>query len=78
MGWPWRGRLRNGVRLHASDTLRFMNVDVPRGNFYGTSALVGLLERVAQRVDTLMPGARLNVGELLEAGRWKYHRTPLA
>lgn len=68
VGWPWRGRLRDGVRLRASDTLRFMNVDRPRGNFYGTSALVGLLERVAQRVDVLVPGARLNVGELSKRG----------
>ena len=68
VGWPWHGRLRNGVRLRPSDTLRFMHVDRPRGNFYGTPALVGLLQRVAQRVDVLMPGARLNVGELSKRG----------
>jgi len=63
-GYPWRGRLDHGVRLHESHALRFMNVDRPRGNFWGTEELVSLLQRVARRVDAVAPGARLNLGEL--------------
>ncbi len=63
-GYPWRGGLENSVRLQESATLRFMDVDRPRGNFFGTRRLVGLLERTAAVVDERAPGARMNVGEL--------------
>jgi penicillin-insensitive murein endopeptidase len=52
------------VRLQESATLRFMDVDRPRGNFFGTRRLVGLLERTAAAVEAQAPGARMNVGEL--------------
>ncbi len=45
-----------------------MEVDVPRGNFWGTRALVHLLQRVAEWVEAQAPGARLNVGELSKRG----------
>ncbi len=63
-GYPWRGRLEHSVRLQESATLRFMDVDRPRGNFFGTRRLVGLLERTATAVEAQAPGARMNVGEL--------------
>lgn len=67
-GYPWRGRLREGIRLDASDTIHLMEVDVPRGNFFGTRSLVNLLRRASERVEVDAPGARLNVGELSRRG----------
>lgn len=63
-GWPWRGRLLDAVRLQASDRVHLVDADVPAGRHYGTIELVGLLARVAARVDRAVPGAKLQVGEL--------------
>lgn len=68
VGYPWRGRLEGGLRLTASPRIHLMEVDVPRGNFWGTRSLVHLLQRVAERVAAAAPGARLNVGELSRRG----------
>lgn len=63
-GWPWRGRLLDAVRLRASDRVHLVDADVPTGRHFGTIELVGLLARVAARVDRAAPGAKLQVGEL--------------
>ncbi len=68
VGYPWRGRLQGGLRLRPSSTIHLMEVDVPRGNFWGTRDLVHLLQRVAEQVESVAPGARLNVGELSKQG----------
>lgn len=63
-GWPWRGRLLDAVRLQASDRVHLVDADLPAGRHYGTMELVGLIARVAARVDHAVPGAKLQVGEL--------------
>lgn len=70
-GFPWDGELRNGVRLHESETLRHVNQYEPGGNFYGTEELVGLLERAGVSLAEQFPGTRLSVGELsAKDGGW--------
>ena len=64
LGLPWRGRLRNGVKLEESTYVRYTGEYAPRGNFWGTWELVQLLERAAYRVSRRVPGAKLSVGEL--------------
>ncbi len=64
VGFPWRGRLRNGVKLEESAYLRYTGEYAPRGNFWGTWEIVQLLERAAYRVWRRVPGAKLSVGEL--------------
>lgn len=68
IGYPWRGHLTGGHRLAESNVLRYVDEDAPRGNFYGTRALVRMVERAAAYVDREAPGARLNVGELSRRG----------
>lgn len=77
VGLPFSGRLRNGVLLEESDTLRYTGEYAPGGHFYGTTELVQLLERAAARVTARVPGARLSVGELSSArgGRLDGHRS---
>ncbi len=63
-GLPWDGQLQHGVRLHTSAVLRPLAQYRSRGNFYGTSELVSLLERTAQAIATRWPHSQLTVGEL--------------
>ena len=64
VGFAFRGRLRRGVLLEESQTLRYAGEYRDGGNFYGTSELVNLLQRAAAQVARRLPGARLSVGEL--------------
>jgi penicillin-insensitive murein endopeptidase len=63
-GLPWDGRLQRAVRLCVSAILRPVAECASRGNFYGTSELVSLLERTARTVAARWPGSQLSVGEL--------------
>ena len=64
-GYPWRGRLRKGVKLMESPYIRYTTEYARQGdNFYGTWELVQLVERAAWRVHQRLPGAKLSVGEL--------------
>lgn len=77
VGWPWRGRLRDSVYLEESDTIR--HVDAYRANdrFYGSHAMVGLLQRASRRVTEIHGPSRLAVGELSahRGGRILGHRS---
>ncbi|MFW6050492.1 MAG: penicillin-insensitive murein endopeptidase [Myxococcota bacterium] len=64
MGWPWRGRLDDGVRVVESKYVRHTTEYTRNDHFYGTWELVQLVERAAWRVWSRIPGARLSVGEL--------------
>jgi penicillin-insensitive murein endopeptidase len=64
IGLPFRGRLRDGVRLRENAFLRFTGEHASSDNVYGTWELVQLLERAAFRVHQRAPGSRLSVGEL--------------
>jgi len=64
IGYPWRGQLVHGLRLHESNYVRYVPEYAPSGHFYGTWQLTQLLERAARRVAHRLPGARLSVGEL--------------
>lgn len=77
VGFPFDGRLRGGVLLRESETIRYAGEYAPGGHFYGTSELVQLLERAAARVERRVPGARLSVGELSaeRGGRLDGHRS---
>src|SRR5690349_12941157 len=44
VGWPWQGRLVNGVELAESASVHHAGEYAPTGHFYGTRELVGLLE----------------------------------
>lgn len=68
VGWPWQGRLVNGVELVESATVRRAGECAPQGAFFGTRELVGLLERAAAVVSRRHPGSRLTVGELSRPG----------
>lgn len=63
-GYPWQGRLKNGVKVTESEYLRYTGEYAKGGNFYGTWELVQLLERAAYRVWRKHPGAKLSIGEL--------------
>ncbi|MFO0710310.1 MAG: penicillin-insensitive murein endopeptidase [Sandaracinus sp.] len=64
IGYAFHGRLRRGVLLDESRLVRHAGEYRSGGNFYGTTELVGLLERAAAQVARRLPGARLSVGEL--------------
>ncbi|MBN8612819.1 MAG: penicillin-insensitive murein endopeptidase [Deltaproteobacteria bacterium] len=64
IGFAFRGRLRRAVHLDESALIRHAGEYRAGGNFYGTTELVGLLERAAAQVSRRLPGARLSVGEL--------------
>ena len=66
-GLPWDGRLKRGVRLHPNASLRPVAHCASRGNFYGTTELVSLVERTARAVAARWPGSQLSVGELSAA-----------
>lgn len=71
LGFPFQGRLRNGVRLRESRYLRYVTEYAAAGNHYGTWELVQLLERAAYRVARRVRDggvARLSVGELSREG----------
>jgi penicillin-insensitive murein endopeptidase len=64
-GFPWNGRLSQGVKLEPSATIRYVTEYARAAdNFYGTWELVQLIQRAAHRVSVRFPGARLSVGEL--------------
>jgi len=64
VGFPWQGRLREGVELRESETVRRVGEYAPAGHFWGTHELVQLLERAARVVARRVPGSKLSVGEL--------------
>jgi penicillin-insensitive murein DD-endopeptidase len=64
LGLPFEGRLRRGVLLSESDTIRYVGEYRDAGRFWGTDELVHLIERAAARVSQRLPGAKLSVGEL--------------
>lgn len=76
-GLPWDGHLERPVRLHPSAVLRPLPHSERRGNFYGTSELVRLLERAAQSIATRWPGSALAVGDLsaLRGGKLGGHHS---
>src|SRR5689334_15709443 len=53
--YPWDGRLMRGMRLQASQYVRYVDEYAPGGHFYGTWELVQLLERGARRVAFRLP-----------------------
>ena len=63
-GYPWKGRLKDGVRLEESKYIGITGEYRAGGHFYGTWELVQLLERAAFRVAKKHPGSKLYVGEL--------------
>jgi len=64
LGLPWRGRLDRGLRVESSTTIRKVGQYVADDRYFGTWQLIQLLERAAYRVDQLLPGAKLSIGEL--------------
>ena len=66
LGFPFQGRLRNGVKLRPSRYLRYVSEYAQNGNHYGTWELIQLLERAAYRVSRRVRDAtaKLSVGEL--------------
>ncbi|MEM9071629.1 MAG: penicillin-insensitive murein endopeptidase [Myxococcota bacterium] len=72
-GFPFQGRLLNGVRLRESRFVRYVPEYAAAGNHYGTWELVQLIERAAYRVTRRVREggrAKLSVGELSrERGR---------
>jgi penicillin-insensitive murein DD-endopeptidase len=56
--------LQRGVRLCMNAIVRPIAACANRGNFYGTSELIALLQRTAQSVAGHWPGSQLSVGEL--------------
>jgi len=63
-GLPWEGRLLRAARLRWSAALGPVTSYARSGNFYGTSELVGMLERTAQTLAARWPESQLAVGEL--------------
>ncbi len=76
-GWPWRGRLRDAVYLPESDTIRHVDAYRAHDNFWGSHAMVGLLQRVSRRVTEQHGPGRMAVGELSNnrGGRILGHRS---
>jgi penicillin-insensitive murein DD-endopeptidase len=68
VGSPTNGRLVGGAHLADAPYLRVMPADQAGDVRWGLGALVGMVERAAQRVRHLYPGAVLNVGHLSKAG----------
>jgi penicillin-insensitive murein DD-endopeptidase len=66
-GLPWDGTLERGVQLFETALVRAVPGFAKRGNFYGTSELVRMLERSARVIAGLWPGSQLAVGELSAA-----------
>jgi penicillin-insensitive murein endopeptidase len=76
-GFPWLGKLLDGVPLHMGETLRPVTEYAEPGNFYGTAELVAMLERAAQEIAARWPGTQLSVGELSgpQGGKLSGHRS---
>jgi penicillin-insensitive murein DD-endopeptidase len=70
-GLPWDGRLEGAVRLRRNAILRPIARYSRSRNFYGTSELVGMLERTAQTIAARWPGSRMAIGELSAASGGK-------
>lgn len=68
IGFPFAGRLQNGIELRESSTLRYTPEYARGGNFFGTWELVQLLQRAGAHVARRVPGAKLSVGELSRRG----------
>lgn len=64
MGLPWIGHLQNGVELAASPVLRRITDTDAEDHFWGTTQLVGLVERAARAVHRAHGGTGLLLGEL--------------
>lgn len=77
VGWPWRGRLSDAVYLPESDTIRHVDAYRAGDRFWGSHALVGLLQRASKRVRAMHGPSRMAVGELssLRGGRILGHRS---
>jgi penicillin-insensitive murein endopeptidase len=78
IGFPWQGRLEEGVLLRPSETMRYISARPPERHFYGTAELVGLLTDGAAHVARTVPGsAQLTVGDLSarEGGDIPSHRS---
>ncbi len=67
IGHPWDGRLEHAKLLHESATVKYLADYRAPGYFFGTSELVGVLERAAARVARRFPRSKLYVGELSRA-----------
>ena len=68
VGSPTSGHLVGGAHLGDAPYLRVMPADEQGDVRWGLGALVGMVERVAQHVRHLFPGAVLNVGHLSKNG----------
>lgn len=77
IGWYWRGALERGRRLVDSEHVALLDRHRENGRFWGSTELVGLLERTARRVAEHAPGAKLVAGELSaeEGGDIPGHRS---
>ncbi len=67
LGSPTTGHLVGGAHLNDAPYLRVMPADQAGDVRWGLGALVGMIERAAQRVRHAYPGAVLNVGHLSKA-----------
>ncbi len=68
IGSPTEGHLVSGAHLADAPYLRVMPADQAGDVRWGLGALVGMIDRVAQHVRHLFPGAVLNVGHLSKSG----------
>lgn len=68
LGFAWDGQLLRGMQVKPSQYIRYVGEYTSHGRYYGTWELVQLLERAARRVAFRLPGAKLSVGELAQAG----------
>lgn len=69
LGFTNAGELRQGVALPpAGPGYRVLPAFLPRKTTYGTSGLVGLIQRVGIRVHARFPHARMGVGNLSREG----------
>jgi penicillin-insensitive murein endopeptidase len=77
IGLPYRGRLNEGVFLSPGGALRHLAIGASEARYFGSRALVTLVRAVASRIDAVVPGARLAVGELSarKGGDLRGHRS---
>lgn len=64
LGWPWQGQLISGVAMNESETIRYIEPREREEHFFGTAALVDLIEHAASSVAAELPGSKLTVGDL--------------
>ena len=74
VGSPTNGHLIGGAHLTDAPYFRVMPADEGGDVRWGLGALVGMVERVAQRVRHFFPGAVLNVGHLSRNGGGEIER----